>query len=98
MKKQKFYKDFLLPARIIGDEEACSDILHEATHLFGLEDGYKQDGHDVNNEYVCIMEAFEKSPSLKYHEDLYYGFISPFCSSCESSAHNLFLTRIIEGN
>ncbi|MBO5052581.1 MAG: hypothetical protein J6D31_10330 [Clostridia bacterium] len=55
------------------------------------------DGHDVEDEYVCVMEYFEEDASTTYYATLKGNReendeVVPFCTSCKNT-----LTSMIPG-
>ncbi len=64
--------------------ESCMSITlaHEMAHVFHKREAYNDEGHDVSDATVCVMEKVDGATAIEFCQDVLNGFQDPFCSSC----------------
>ena len=61
------------------------NLVHEIAHVLGMLDVYNEQGHDIDNATVCVMETFEPDACLNYYEALLNANgAEPFCKACKA--------------
>ena len=73
-------------------------LAHEIAHTLGLPDVYNNPGHDVENDYVCVMEKYYSAEANEFYTEILDGSALPFCPSCTSSLSTLLPTKLYHGN
>ena len=63
-----------------------------------MNDVYDNEGHDVDDACVCIMERFERYYAYDYYQDIMSGEAAPFCPSCTETLRELTSNIEIYGN
>lgn len=59
---------------------------------------YNNQGHDVLDDTICVMEKYDSRSAEEFYESVYAGDTDPFCASCHEKMLENTANISIQGN